>query len=108
MHSFQTRLIAAFGALVATTASVMASAPAAASTLSTEALQKRIRYEYVDVSTPDGAARLDRRIKAAASQVCPSNLLGVPGAARCYRHALDDARRQASVQLAGTAQGDLR
>jgi len=61
-------------------------------------LQRSVPYADLDLSTAEGQARLDARLRHAAAAVCEANsgphpLTEVMAARRCYREALQSARR---------------
>ena len=65
MMTIRTRSIAALGAVAATFATVSASSPAQAETYTAA-----VHYDDLDLSVPTDAAKLHRRIRAAADAVC--------------------------------------
>lgn len=83
MMTFRNRSIAALGAVVATFATVSASAPAHAETFTAE-----VHYGDLDLNSPADIARLRHRVHAAADEVCgPQNAM--------FRVKIDDCRRDA-------------
>jgi UrcA family protein len=87
-------LLAFAAAIVATGATVLASAPAAAAT-------QHVRYNDLDLTTAAGRATLDSRIDRAARMVCwieNSNLSGTEG---CRRAAVADAHEQVQRTMRG-------
>jgi UrcA family protein len=61
-------------------------------------VSKEVRFGDLDLSTPQGQSALDARLRRAASDVCAVNMGTHPlaeeiQARRCYRKALDSARR---------------
>lgn len=100
MMTFRTRSIAALGAVVATFATVSASAPAQAETRSA-----MVRYGDLVLSSPAGAARLHRRIRAAADRVCgPQEALLRQQIAECRRAAIAQAEARIPAQPTQLAQ----
>jgi len=67
--------------------------------------QVSVRYADLDLSSPDGAQRLDQRIRLAAVQVCGnfSNDLRLnETVGECQARAIADAKAGAQVAFAGT------
>ena len=91
MITFRTRSIAALAAVAATFVTVSASAPAEAQTFTAA-----VHYDDLDLNSPADAARLHRRIRTAANEVCgPQNAMFHMQIAECRRTAI--ARAEAAV-----------
>lgn len=89
------RSIAALGAIVATFATVSASAPAHAETFAAA-----VHYGDLDLASPADLARLRHRIRAAADEVCgPDDAMFRASIARCRHAAI--ARAEASIPAQG-------
>ncbi len=82
--------------------------PAAAQSAADQPAQHLVSYADLDLSTARDQARLESRLRHAASTVCESNYGSHPlneamEARRCYRSALQSAHRQvasiASVKM---------
>jgi UrcA family protein len=77
----------------------LAAQPAAAQSVAAEPVHRLVHYTDLDLSTANGQARLETRLRSAASAVCEANYGPHPlneamEARRCYRTALDRAHRQ--------------
>lgn len=64
-----------------------------------QAMQRQVRYADLDLATLQGKARLEARLRFAASAVCGTNYGAQPlgevlAARRCYSKALQSAHRQ--------------
>ena len=64
-----------------------------------QAMQRQVHYADLDLATPKGKARLEARLRTAASAVCGANYgsqaLGEAlEARRCYSNAMQSAHRQ--------------
>lgn len=64
-----------------------------------EVMQRQVHYADLDPATPKGKARLEARLRAAASAVCGASYGAQPvgeamEARRCYNKALQSAHRQ--------------
>jgi hypothetical protein len=74
-------------------------APAAKADTSMQQVQQRlVPYADLDISTPEGQARLNARLRHAAAAVCGASygahpLTEVMESRRCYRDALQSAQR---------------
>lgn len=80
---------------------VLCAQPAAAQAASQEldSSQRLVHYSDLDLSTAKGQARLENRLRSAASAVCETNYGPHPlneamEARRCYRSAIDAAHRE--------------
>jgi UrcA family protein len=68
-------------------------------------MSSRVGYSDLDLSTPDGVATLEKRISAAATEVCDA--LGkaypdtTPGTAKCAKNATEKAMASAQKAIAG-------
>jgi len=94
-----TLIIAGIAAGLALTVQPAAAQSAAAQSSGTEAMQRLVRYSDLDLSSAQGQAKLDARLRSAASAVCAANygphpLSEAMEARRCYRNALNAAQRQ--------------
>jgi UrcA family protein len=96
----KTSLIAASLAGLALCTQPAAARPASATPASAELMvqQRSVRYADLDLTTAQGQARLDSRLRHAAAAVCevnsgPHPLTEVMAARRCYREALQSAQR---------------
>jgi len=88
MQTIKNRSIAAFGAVVATFATVVAASPARAETRTVT-----VSYADVDLGSAAGNAALDRRIRVAAARVCgPMDLQFRAQVAACRRDAIAQAK----------------
>ena len=72
-------------------------------------LTQRVSYRDLDLSRPEGAATLQRRLRQAASQVCPEQpsvaLVGtLMQVRRCQRTALATAQPQVLAAIAAAGQ----
>ena len=95
MQTIKNRSIAALGAIVATTMSVVAASPARAESI-------EVRYHDLDLRSPAGKLALHRRIRAAATQVCgPQETLFRMQAQDCRRNAI--AQAEAAIPAIRTA-----
>ncbi|PZU11563.1 UrcA family protein [Sphingomonas sp.] len=79
---------------------IIADAPAA----SKITMQKQVRYNDLDLSTSHGRAKLNERVRFAASDVCDgrnvSNTRSPVDYLNCYSIAMRDANRQLSQRFA--------
>jgi UrcA family protein len=88
MQTIKNRSIAAFGAVLATFATVAAASPARAETRTVT-----VSYADVDLGSTAGNATVDRRIRAAAARVCgPMDLQFRNQVAACRRAAIAQAK----------------
>jgi UrcA family protein len=76
---------------------LVAATPAAAS-------QKIVSYADLDLTNPEGIAKLDRRIQSAVRDVCgrayPADLQSIHDVRRCRANSLADVQPQRSKALA--------
>jgi len=84
--------------IAATALSTMMLAAQPALAHDTVSVSQQVRYADLDLSTPEGQARLDARLRHAASAVCdftsgPRPLSEATEARRCYNDALKSARQ---------------
>ncbi len=104
---FKTNLIAAAAVGLALGAAAAATTPAPAF-----AKEVEVRYSDLNLSTPEGQKKLDRRIDTAARTACGMNTsttgsrLRSADATECYTKAREDVRNQVSgaVDKAGGEQ----
>jgi UrcA family protein len=107
MQTIRSRTIAALGALLATSVSIVAVNPAHAATFDATA-SDQVRHSTVsvagiDMASPGGRAILDRRIRTAATLVCGGIDRAAPRSfLLCRRQAIADAR--ASLNAVTTQQ----
>lgn len=85
-------------------------APVSASAAPSEQQSATVSYADLDLSNPRDAARLDRRIRAAADRVCD---MGLPRPTReqsafnaCRSSAFAQARSEVEIVLAARAKGE--
>ena len=94
MQTIKNRSIAAFGAVVATFATVAAASPARAETSAAT-----ISYAGLDLGSTEGNAIVERRIRTAAVKVCgPLELRSRNQVLACRREAIAVARRFVTAQ----------
>lgn len=97
-----TRIVSMLGAVAATAATLAFATPAAAQA----ADQVSVSYADLDLGQPADAARFDRRLRAAAAEVCgPDNAKDVrihQPVVACQKEALSRASSDARLALRGT------
>jgi UrcA family protein len=99
-----TRTLSALAAVALTGATLTVGSPAFAQ----EQDSVRVGYSDLDLSTPQGSERLDRRLRQAAADVCgtySADLRQNQSVGECQARALSGARAEAQVALAGKAGG---
>jgi len=95
MQTIKNRSIAAFGAVLATFATVAAASPARA-----ESSAATISYAGLDLASAQGTAIIERRIRLAVARVCgPLELRARNQVLACRREAIANAK----ASLPGTA-----
>jgi len=97
MQTVRHRSIAAFGAILATTVSILGVSPAHAAAYdaaaTTDVRQATVSLAGAPLSSPEGRAVIDRRIRSAAVRVCGRMDLQAAAATQsCRRAAIADAR----------------
>lgn len=87
MQTLKTRSIAGIASLAATAATIAFAAPVRAETVSIP-----VSYADLDLSTPEGARTLDRRVARAADKICGQSVTGDRfRPARCRAEVLNSA-----------------
>ena len=105
MQTIRSRTIAAFGAILATGASIVGVAPAHAATYEATApdqvRQVVVSLRGVTLDSPEGMVRMHSRIRAAARQVCgPVDLAASRETLACRRAAIADAQARLDARTA--------